>query len=508
MRKPPYRRFWFTAFVVAGIALAGVLLGQTLWTYVFVSRDLVRREARRQAARDVTALERAIFTGGVRDPEPLGEVVRGLQRDASTRIAWITVVTINGQTLAGSVADQQTLFTAADMKGTVFAREEPSRRVWKDGRDIRVYLFPLRLPPQRAQTRSDVPPADSGVRPSPPRGTGPVLAEIGINLDAVSAQFGGLRRASLVNILAAAALIAAVIAIALRFPAYVRGRQTEAQLLLARRVQQNLLPSAMPVLRHAQVGAICVPASDVGGDLFDLVSLDDDRFVFLLGDVSGKGVSAALLMAVVEGAFHGGKLGAAAGEIRGWMRRLNRLLIERSAENRFVTLFCGAFDARKATLTYVNAGHLPPLVYRADQPSREPERLTTGGPVVGLLPDAAYEEGQTVIRQGDIVVMYSDGVTEATNQSGDEFGVERLSAMIDGDGDEFERGCGRVLAAVETFTSRIEPEDDQTVMMVRFSSVGSSVHVLQPRAIIGELAARGRHTRSEREHGKPAITTP
>ena len=120
----------------------------------------------------------------------------------------------------------------------------------------------------------------------------------------------------------------------------------------------------MPVLRHAEVEAVCAPAFDVGGDLFDLVVLDEHRFVFLLGDVSGKGVGAALLMAVVHGAFHGGELTSTDGNLARWTGRLNEVLVQRSAENRFVTLFCGAYDARTGTLTYVNAGHLP-LLFRA-----------------------------------------------------------------------------------------------------------------------------------------------
>ena len=115
-----------------------------------------------------------------------------------------------------------------------------------------------------------------------------MLAEIGIYSDAVSAQFGGLRQASVVNALAACALLVALTAMALRFPAYVRGRQMDAQLLLARRVQEDLLPASMPALRQAEVHAVCVPAFEVGGDLFDFVSLDEDRFVFLLGDYPAK----------------------------------------------------------------------------------------------------------------------------------------------------------------------------------------------------------------------------
>jgi Stage II sporulation protein E (SpoIIE) len=475
MLRRPRRHLWFTVFVVVGMLLALVLLGQTVWTYVFVSRELVRREARRHAARDVTALERAIFAARIQDPDPLRGALGDLQRDASTRIAWVNLVLMDAKTLVGSAADQQTLFTPAELRRTAFARDEPSRVLWRSDREILVFVFPLRLPPPPPQSLSDDASTTAApTRPMPPRRglrrMGPVLAEIGIYRAAVSAQFGGLQQASVVNVLAACALMAALVAMALRFPAYVRGRETDAQLLLARRVQQDLLPTLMPVLRHAEVNAICVPASDVGGDLFDLVSLDDDEFAFLLGDVSGKGAPAALLMAVVHGAFHGGELWATGGDLSRWMNRLNTLLMQRSSENRFVTLFCATFNARTATLTYVNGGHPPPLLFRAGEPSAEPDRLETGGPVVGILPDATYEEGRTVVRQGDVILLYSDGVTEATNLSGAEFGTSRLSVVAAAEiGGSFNLVCNKILEVVRTFTGRTEPEDDQTVMVVRFT---------------------------------------
>ncbi len=465
------RHTGFRAFIVGGIILAVALLAQTVWTYVFVSRDLVRREARRQAARDVTALERAIFAARVRDAASLTGLLRELHQDASARVAWVSVLDVEAKTLAGSGANQQTPFTPAELKATMFARGEPSTAVWKENREILVYVFPLRLPPPSRDPVAAVPPVSApDDAPAPTlRRSGPVLAEIGIYSDAVSAQFGGLRQASVVNALAACALLVALTAMALRFPAYVRGRQMDAQLLLARRVQEDLLPASMPALRQAEVHAVCVPAFEVGGDLFDFVSLDEDRFVFLLGDVSGKGVSAALLMAVVHGAFHGGELRAAGGDLGRWMRRLNALLIQRSAENRFVTLFCGIVDARTATVTYVNGGHLPPLLFRAGARSTDPEPLQTGGPVVGLLAGATYEEGRTIVRKGDVLLLYSDGVTEATDHDGAEFGRGRLSTTVASEvAGDLRTACSRVLEAVEAFATRTDPEDDRTVMLIRF----------------------------------------
>jgi hypothetical protein len=476
MLRRPRRHTGFRAFIIAGIVLAVALLAQTVWTYVFVSRDLVRREARRQAARDVTALERAIFAARVRDPASLSGLLSDLHHDASARLAWVSVLDMEAKTVAGSAANQQTLFTSAEVKSAMFTRDEPSTTAWRDNREILVYVFPLRLPPPSREPGAVPPVSAADKRPAPPsRRLGPVLAEIGIYRDAVSAQFGGLRQASVVNALAACALLAALTAMALRFPAYVRGRQMDAQLLLARRVQEDLLPASMPVLRQAEVNAVCIPASEVGGDLFDFVSLDEDRFVFLVGDVSGKGVSAALLMAVVHGAFHGGELRAAGGDLGRWMGRLNTLLIQRSAENRFVTLFCGIFDARTATVTYVNGGHLPPLVFRAGARSPDPEPLETGGPVAGLLAGATYDEGRTIVRKGDVLLLYSDGVTEATDRDGAEFGTGRLSTIVASEvAGDLRMACSRVLEALEAFATETDPEDDRTVMLIRFGERRSS----------------------------------
>ena len=478
----PRQHTGFRAFIVGGIVLAVALLAQTVWTYVFVSRDLVRREARRQAARDVTALERAIFAARVRDAASLTGLLSELHQDASARVAWVSVLDVDARTVAGSAANGQTLFTPAELKAAMFARSEPSATVWRENREIFVYVFPLRLPPPSRDPIAVPPVSAPDKAPAPGlRRSRAVLAEIGIYRDAVSAQFGGLRQASVVNALAACALLVALTAMALRFPAYVRGRQMDAQLLLARRVQEDLLPASMPELRQAEVNAVCLPAFDVGGDLFDFVSLDEDRFVFLVGDVSGKGVSAALLMAVVHGAFHGGELRAAGGDLGRWMRRLNTLLIQRSAENRFVTLFCGIFDARTSTVTYVNGGHLPPLLFRSGARSRDPESLETGGPVVGLLAGATYEEGRTTVCKGDVLLLYSDGVTEATDHHGAEFGSGRLATTVTSEVDtDLRIACRRVLEAVEAFASQTDPEDDRTVMLIRFGGKSAAEPASEP----------------------------
>lgn len=120
-------------------------------------------------------------------------------------------------------------------------------------------------------------------------------------------------------------------------------------------------------------------------------------------------------------------------------------------------------------MTYVNGGHPPPLLFRAGALSPDPEPLETGGPVVGLLAGATYEEGRTIVRRGDVLLLYSDGVTEATNRTGAEFGRGRLSTTVASEvAGDLRMACSRVLDAVGTFAAQTDPEDDRTVMLIRF----------------------------------------
>jgi sigma-B regulation protein RsbU (phosphoserine phosphatase) len=120
-------------------------------------------------------------------------------------------------------------------------------------------------------------------------------------------------------------------------------------------------------------------------------------------------------------------------------------------------------------VTYVNGGHLPPLLFRAGAQSLAPEPLETGGPVVGLLEGATYEEGRTTVRKGDVLLLYSDGVTEAADHNGAEFGRGRLTTTVASEvAGDLRIACSRVLEAVGAFATRTDPEDDRTVMLIRF----------------------------------------
>jgi len=236
----------------------------------------------------------------------------------------------------------------------------------------------------------------------------------------------------------------------------------ERELQLAAEIQRALLPEAMQSGAHFDVAASSIPCRAIGGDFFDYFNLAGGRFGFTLGDVAGKGPSAALLTAMIQGAF--------AAQVTSMdspaalMAHINRTLIRRAIQSRFVTVMYGVL-AQDGRLTYSNAGHNPPiLVGRGGI-----RRLETGGLILGLFPHATYEEETLQLEEGDTLVVFSDGVTEALNAAGDEFGEERLLPCIN-------EHCASptgvlldgILAAVRTFAASAAQNDDVTALVLRY----------------------------------------
>lgn len=204
-----------------------------------------------------------------------------------------------------------------------------------------------------------------------------------------------------------------------------RAAQLEAalrqDLLLASQVQSHLFPRALPRLATLDYFGRCVPARVVGGDYFDFVALDRSRLAIVVADVAGKGVSAALMMATLQALFRSrihesDDPAAMAGH-------LNALLLESLPDNRYVTFFLAIYDDSRRTLTFVNAGHNPPVLQRA---GGSIERLDTGDTVLGMIPDFTYHARTLALMAGDTLLVFSDGVTDAENEAGDDFGETRL----------------------------------------------------------------------------------
>ena len=240
--------------------------------------------------------------------------------------------------------------------------------------------------------------------------------------------------------------------------------QHDHELKIAAEIQRALLPQSQYQGAHCQVAATSIPCRAIGGDFFDYFTLTDGAFSFVLGDVAGKGPSAALLAAMLQGIFasNAHRVGTPALAIRA----ANETLFRRGIEARFatvvyVTLSC---DGR---LTYCNAGHNPPLLLG---PSGV-QRLETGGGVIGLFDDVRFDEQTLQLEPNDLLVAYSDGVTEARNVWGEEFGEERLLARVRDHCDEAApKLLQSVFDAVDQFSVGSAQADDVTALVMRYAA--------------------------------------
>jgi phosphoserine phosphatase RsbU/P len=198
-------------------------------------------------------------------------------------------------------------------------------------------------------------------------------------------------------------------------------QQQEEELKRAREIQQMLLPSTLPQLPGAQISGAWQPAREVGGDYFDVIQLDEKRVGVCVGDVVGKGITAALLMANLQASFRAFATADATPQVV--CSKLNKFLSANIASGKFVTLFYAIFDAESRTLIYENGGHCPGLLTRRNG---EVESLRGGGAVLGPMPDWVYGKHTVQLQSGDILVLYTDGITEAESAQLEEFGEERL----------------------------------------------------------------------------------
>jgi len=196
----------------------------------------------------------------------------------------------------------------------------------------------------------------------------------------------------------------------------------EAELKAAHEIQAHLLPHELPEMQPFEIACAWEPARSVGGDYFDVLTLGPDQLGICIADVSGKGITAALLMANLQSAFRAfAPVSSAPGALCG---KLNEVLCGSIAPGKFVTLFYGVIDRERLILHFENAGHSSPIVLRGD----EATILTEGGTVLGLFPKSVYEDRQFALRPGDCLLLTTDGVTEAENEHFEEFSNERVIA--------------------------------------------------------------------------------
>lgn len=235
------------------------------------------------------------------------------------------------------------------------------------------------------------------------------------------------------------------------------------EMRLACKIQMDLLPAEAPVIAGYDLAGRSIPAKAVGGDYFDFIQLDEHQIAICLGDVAGKGMPAALLMANLQATLRAQSEGVVSAE--NCIRRSNKLMFKSTDVDKFVTLFYAILNFEKHMLCYCNAGHNYPFVFRKNE---EPIRLDVGGLVLGALEEYDYREATVPFQPGDTLLIFSDGISEAQNENGDDFGEDRLA--------EVAAGCleapttqiiDSIMQAVREFTGDIPQSDDMTILVVK-----------------------------------------
>jgi sigma-B regulation protein RsbU (phosphoserine phosphatase) len=248
----------------------------------------------------------------------------------------------------------------------------------------------------------------------------------------------------------------------------------EAELEIAREVQSQLFPSQVPHLKTLELVGICNPARTVSGDYYDFVPIDSEWIAFAIGDIAGKGISAALLMASIQSSLraqliHGngqpalphGNLPVSTSKL---VTLLNRQLYENTSVEKFASFYCAVYNDRTGNLIYTNAGHPPPMLVRGGKVTR----LQISGMVLGVLPDNQYESDAISLEPDDLLVAFTDGITEPENEYGEEFGEQRLTdLLIHNARKPLDELITIIAQAVGEWSRSPEPHDDMTLLMAR-----------------------------------------
>jgi serine phosphatase RsbU (regulator of sigma subunit) len=243
-----------------------------------------------------------------------------------------------------------------------------------------------------------------------------------------------------------------------------RERRTAHELQLAGQVQRRLLPQAPPRLETLDCVGGCLQARAVGGDYYDFLDLGPGRVGLVLADISGKGFSAALLMASLQASLRS-RSAQAADSLAAQLAEVNQLLHDSSQTHHYATLFLGVYDDATRRLHYANCGHNPPMLLRAR--GGDVERLSPTGMVVGLMRPWSCETAEVELGPGDTLVVFSDGATDALTDDGEEFGEARLLETVQA---HLEKPVAELLGAVVDTVRRFsgtEQEDDLTLLVAR-----------------------------------------
>lgn len=260
----------------------------------------------------------------------------------------------------------------------------------------------------------------------------------------------------------------------------------ERELEIAKEVQEQLFPKQVSRMGRMDVAGICLPARIVSGDYFDFLPIGINSLGLAVGDICGKGISAALLMANLQATLRSNVLNLIPGDLRNGeksvaevVERLNNQIFAYTAANKFATFFYALYDDSQQTLTYCNAGHNPPLFFNGNQV----QRLRAGGTVVGVFADSKYDQETIKLNSGDLLVAYTDGIVESMNEYAEEFGESRLIQLIQENrhlsANEIKE---KIVEGVLSWTFTEERDDDMTLLVARIISPSGVLENPQSKA--------------------------
>ena len=458
-------RDWSRVWIFCGAALAILLLGSSVVNYVSYTRFAALRNTRVAMARQVGPVTQLIKSESAAG---LSLLLDKMVEQNSGSLAWIQILDRQGAVIARSGGAAAPAFEASYVAAKLRDRQPIFAVRQTSAGAIVVEAYPIRLPGSAPSHDLKVVSLNRGSSIGSPG-----FLEIASFANSAGFVAWPARWSLILGTTAGVALLGALVVLSIRSRQHRAAQRVEQQMDIAREVQYGLLPPPAATVRDFDIAADWQPAGSVSGDFYDIIDMPEKGAAFVFGDVSGKDVPAAMLASLIQGAVRATAWTRSAAEHNHATGQLNRLLCERASQERFASLFWGYFDMQTGLLHYVNCGHCAPLLFRARQGV---VRLCDGGPVLGLLPNAGFEQGVERLDQGDVLVMYSDGIVEAANGSGEEFGEHRLIAAIESSlaaGPDAIRD--RILQEVRAFTASDRLDDDQTLLAIRYTGAAEAM---------------------------------
>ncbi len=240
-------------------------------------------------------------------------------------------------------------------------------------------------------------------------------------------------------------------------------KRLESELAVAREIQEHLLPAQVPKIQGYEFAALNNSCFQVGGDYYDFIERSRENLGFAIGDVAGKGIPASLLMATLRGGLHAQVRSRQSLLQR--IKNLNNLICQCTTAGKFITFFHGELHPSSGEISYINCGHNPPLVMKQDGSY---EKLEVGGLILGLMEQIEFDEGKITLNPDEVLVLYTDGVTEAVNKRKQEFEMTRLIATVKKSADKSAAEImSDVVERVEKFSSGVDQSDDITLMVIK-----------------------------------------